>query len=226
MIETIDHKILAKSRIITEYRESNLVDYILGLLTEANNLEEVFQDILRKRYIETAEGAQLDIIGQIVGQSRNIIDGAFAKFFGFSANPSGSGFNTVDFWDGSEPPTVTSFLSDEEYRKYIIAKIYTNHSESTHEDFVKVFKALFGADTKVMTIDAGSAYAQVFLGGTLSAEDELLIKSADVNKILPRPGGVRIEYFKWAGGGPFAFAANPLAIGFNNGGFFKPIGEV
>lgn len=76
MITQIDHEVLGQSRVATQFREStNLIAYILNLLIEANNLEQVFFDINDGRYIDSAIGTQLDILGSIVGQERIYVSG-------------------------------------------------------------------------------------------------------------------------------------------------------
>ena len=75
MITQIDHKVLGQSRLATQFREStNLINCILNLLIEANNLEQVLLDISTDRYLDSAIGVQLDILGIIVGQSREVIN--------------------------------------------------------------------------------------------------------------------------------------------------------
>ena len=225
MIPPINHADKAISRLAVQFRESpNLIGYIRALVAEGDDLETVFHQILNERSIDTSAGAQLDILGELVGQSRNVIDGAFVTYFGFLGNPNATGFNTDPFWDGISPLTATGFLTDAQYRQYIKAKIAVNYSTGVHGDFVTVFKILFGSATKVMTENLGNANARVYIGHNFTPEDELLIVSSDKNKILPRAAGVNIEYLKFPAGGPFGFAANPLAGGFNNGGFFSSIG--
>ncbi len=74
-VTPIDHKALALSRLITQYRESsNLISYQQGLLVEAQNLEDMFQQLINERSINTATNAQLDDVGNIVGQSRQVGD--------------------------------------------------------------------------------------------------------------------------------------------------------
>lgn len=71
VVTPIDHLELAESRIATQFRESeNFINYIGALLVEADTLEEVFFEILTERFLDTAIGVQLDIIGVIVGQDR------------------------------------------------------------------------------------------------------------------------------------------------------------
>ena len=227
MTDPINHIDLAISRLAVQFKESpNLIGYISALLQEGEDLELVFQQILNERSIDTAVGTQLDIIGEIVGQSRNVIDGAFIPFFGFLNQPSGTGFNGAPFWNGQDPTITTGFLTDDQYRNYIKAKIITNHAGGAHEDFVSVFKALFGSSTGVLTEDIGNANAKIYIAHTFTPEDELLVRASKKNRILPKPAGVGVEYFKLPQGGPFAFADNPLSTGFSTGGFPSTIGVV
>lgn len=104
----IDHEELAISRLATQFREStNLINYIKALLTEADTLEQVLMDVIDKRWIDTAEGIQLDILGTIVAQSR-----------------------LVDLETG------TKVLNDVEYRLYIKNKIIVNQTSSTPEEII------------------------------------------------------------------------------------------
>ncbi len=79
--KAIDHKALAVSRVATQYRDSvNLIGYIKSLLYEADTLEQVFNELLEKRWIDTADGVNLDILGSIVGQSREFIDAEIFEY--------------------------------------------------------------------------------------------------------------------------------------------------
>lgn len=108
MSTPINHETLAISRLATQFREStNFINYIKALLTEADTLEQVIRDVIDKRWIDTAEGVQLDILGTIVQQSR-----------------------IVDLETG------TIQLTDEEYRLFIKNKIIVNQTHSTPEEII------------------------------------------------------------------------------------------
>lgn len=70
---TLDHTALVDDRIVTQFKQSpKLIAYIKSLLSEANTLEAVFQQLLNDRWVDTAVGVNLDILGAIVGVSRTI----------------------------------------------------------------------------------------------------------------------------------------------------------
>lgn len=49
---------------------NNITKLLAGLLTPVQDCENAFQQLLTMRSIDTAEGAQLDVIGKLVGQGR------------------------------------------------------------------------------------------------------------------------------------------------------------
>ena len=225
MIDPIDHKLKAIARLAVQFRESpNLIGYIQALLDEGDDLETAFQQILNERSIDTAIGVQLDILGEIVDQARHIQAGFFPAFFGFPGQPSGTGFNGAPFWNGTDPTTSDGDLTDDAYRLYIRAKAFTNSASSTHEDFVSVFKVLFGNDTRVTTLDVGNAHCDVLISHGFTPEEEQLLIHGKSNNTLPLAAGIQYRFLKTGGNGSVGFAGNPFATGFNNGGFLSEIG--
>lgn len=73
MLEHITtHDAEAQAYFIEQFKNSqNLRDLISIYMVFVQELEDVFQDIITQRMIDGAEGAQLDGIGEIVGQSRD-----------------------------------------------------------------------------------------------------------------------------------------------------------
>lgn len=53
---------------------NNITKLLTGLLTPAQDVENAFQQLLTQRQVNTAEGAQLDVLGRLVGQSRGGMD--------------------------------------------------------------------------------------------------------------------------------------------------------
>lgn len=71
----LDHQAAAKARLITAYKESEtLRNYLDAVLVLANDLEQVFCDLLNDRFIDTAEGEVLNLLGELVGQPRLVVD--------------------------------------------------------------------------------------------------------------------------------------------------------
>lgn len=196
--EPIDHKELAVSRLATQYRESvRLIAYIKSLLYEADTLERVFKDLLEKRWIETAEGVNLDILGSIVGQTREFIDAEIFEYFGFADNPIAQSFGTLSdpgiggrFIEVGESTTGIRLLSDDEYRTFIKARIVRNATSSTPEEIIAQLRYLF--DSPLILIREGlEASYEISIGKRLTLNKKSIIEQTD---IVPKTAGVSASY--------------------------------
>lgn len=200
MITPIDHQVLAIERLATQFKNAtNLIAYINALLEESNELETTFGDLLDKRYIDTAEGVQLDIIGEIVGQPRSFSETVAGIFFGFvgSIGSGDEGFGTIG--DPLEGETFRS-LSDVEYnefvaddttyRLFIRSKIVKNHTKVTINDVIEVTLSGVTSVTDFEIQEFEAAYKIAF-NGILTDEDKILLSRTD---FIPKPAGVGLSF--------------------------------
>lgn len=66
-----DHVARAQERLLTQFRDSPKLNALLGaLVLEVQSSEDVIFDVILLRYIDAAEGVNLDIIGRYVGRER------------------------------------------------------------------------------------------------------------------------------------------------------------
>lgn len=217
MSDLIEHKDLAISRLATQYRESpNLIAYIRALFVEADNLEEVFQSLLTERWIDTAVGVNLDILGAIVGQPRVLVDATILSYFGFSPDPGASSYGTVTdpsiggrFRAIDESTTGNRRLTDDEYRFFIRARIVKNSITPTIQSLVDFFKLLF--DAPEILISEGNTFYQVAIGKLLTANEKAFITSTD---IIPKVAGVGVGYINYTADEAFSFSGIPTGLGF------------
>jgi len=220
MATTIDHKKQAVSRLAVQFSEStNFINYMITLLTEADTLEEVFQSIIDERFIDTAIGVQLDVLGAIVGQPREFIGADIFGYFGFAVNPASGSFGSVldpslgeRFRVLGEPITGIRILTDTEYRLFIRAKIIANKTLSTPEDIIEQISFLFAAD-QVIFQDGDTEYS-VAIGRVLSSEEKAVLFNTD---IVPKTAGVRVNYtVNYDFENFFGFAGVPNSAGFGS----------
>ena len=218
--KVINHKEKAESRLATEYRDSvRLIGYIRSLLYDANNLEQVFKDIVDNRWIETASGVNLDILGSIVGQSREFIDAEIFDYFGFFDNPIAQSFGTVDdpgiggrFRIIGEPTQGLRQLSDDEYRLFIKARIIKNTTSSTPEEIISLLGFLFDTDL-ILFIDGNTSY-DISIGKRLSLNEKSIISQTD---IVPKTAGVSASYItEFDSNDFFSFKTIPGSLGFGS----------
>lgn len=197
----LDHQSLGRSRVATQYTESQkFLAYIRALLDSSAELEAVLQKVAEQTDIDIAEGVNLDVIGEIVGISRIIPASVQLAFFGFQDNAAALNFGEEGaqgvggrFYDEGEPYLATSVLNDPEYRMLILAKIVKNHAIGTNEDVISGLSYLFGGGNMAIQVaveDIGNMAIQVAVGRPLTYLEKVLISHLD---ILPRPAGVRIS---------------------------------
>ena len=99
--------------------------------------------MIQRRDIDSAQGAQLDIIGEIVGQRRVLAQADLYPFFGFEGHLASQSFGSY------YKPTIGGYwysygsriggdveLNDDQYRQIIKAKIIKNNAHGLNEDFI------------------------------------------------------------------------------------------
>ena len=232
-MSSIEHKELAISRIATQFKEStNLITYIKTLLLESDNLEQVFCDLLEKRWIDTADGVQLDILGSIVGQSREFIDAEVFDYFGFSINPISQSFGTLnDLGTGgrfrfiNESVSGLRKLTDDEYRLFIKARIMANSTSSTPEDIISQIRFIFDSPL-VLLVDGDTKY-EINIGRRLTLNEKSILSNTH---LIPKTAGVIGSYVtEFDSFDFFSFQGIPNNSGFgsiNNSGLGGKFGNL
>jgi hypothetical protein len=100
----------ALARLPQQHKDkANIRALVSALVGPAQAIEDAIWQLYTLRRVDTAEGVQLDLLGDVVGQPR----------------------------DG---------LSDDDYRRYIRARIATNRSLGVVEDLIKITRLVVGDD--------------------------------------------------------------------------------
>jgi len=198
MIDQIDHRALAESRLVTQFKESpNLINYIKLLLRENDDLEQVFQNICSMRWIDTAVGVNLDVIGDIVGQDRGFSQTVADTFFGFIGAIGADTFGTSgdtnigsNFRSTSDVEFIDVVFDDATYRIFIRSKISKNKTRVTINEVIDVvLQGVTSAAT--VTVSETMANFKLTFPGLLSDTDKLLLARTPY---APRPAGVGVIY--------------------------------
>lgn len=194
----IDHQGLVDSLILTQYREAtNLVAYTKAFLKESDEIEEVLRQLLDERFIDTAVGDQLDILGVIVGLPRTSAEYISNPFFGFltaigartystlAAPSTGGTWRTL-----ADPDSLPQILDDDVYRGFLKAKIERNHTDGTIEDVITVVELLFPTETIEIT-EPATAEFNIKIVAILTDTEKLILAR---NQFIPKPAGVFVTY--------------------------------
>ena len=207
-ISQIEHRDLAESRMASEFSGSiNLIGYIRALITESDNLEQVFQDLLYKRSIDTAFGVQLDILGSLIGQSRELIDADLVGYFSYQGVVEGLGFGDLNdpsvggrYISLNEPTSGTRVLSDDEYRVFLRARTIKNSTRSTVNEILDMIVFVLDAE-KVVMIEGHTSYS-IAIGKVLSVGEKGFINGTD---LIPKTLGVGVTYSEFDPASYFAY---------------------
>lgn len=149
--------------VTSQYQNSpKFLEWLRVVIEMCKDIQDCTEQMVSAFDIDSALGNQLDILGSIIGQTR------FLKF---------------------DPTESSSYLSDEDYRKVLKLRTYTNYWDgklhSLHSAWNKVFP-----DCSMVIDDQQNMSAEITLTGRLSS----VIKEMIYNDlIIPRPEGV--EYF-------------------------------
>lgn len=226
--EVIDYTEEARTRVTEQFKNKEVFDNYVQILTKGQiDLENTYKDLLQLRDIDSATGAQLDIIGRIVGQDRELIAADLYDFFGMQG-----ALNAFPMGDTSDPTIGGIFysfgldlggnveLDDETYRTFIRAKIFKNITASTPEQFIQAIKLIFGID-QVAIIQDGDGQAIVLLGAQLTDFQRVLLTYISYSqgypsRLVPKTVGVRINYGQFLPGQYFGFQDSPGALGFGD----------
>lgn len=181
---------------------------VKALLQPAQGIQGALRDLFDKRWLDQAEGEQLDGIGEIVGLSRVIDEAILTKFFGFAGQPSIGGFGEARIRRAYENPLVGSTtLQDPEYRKLLYWKIALNNGHGTAPEIVAALKPIFGVN-RVIVKNAGNAKIRIWISKIPGPSDVLM---ANPYRWVPKAAGVGVKIITGSTEKPF---------GFSNQGFY------
>jgi len=201
-MESIDYTELVNSRLTGLFSKDNGV--FAAIVTSITDTLDQYQSeyiniISNLLSIDNSEGAQLDLIGKIVGQDRVLANFYDTPYFGFEDAPLAQSFGTV-----SNPSTGGKFrsitntnvgenrlLTDVEYRRIIKARILKNNSRSTLNDFLQVVNMIDNSTTTSITINT-SCNGVVNLVNPSNILYYFLTNRYSKDSIIPIPLGVRL----------------------------------
>jgi hypothetical protein len=182
---------------------------------EMDELNQSINDLKNRRWIDTAEGVQLDGIGEIVDRNRQIDKAIAVQVFGFQGQPNIAGFGEARFRGADESTLATYILDDSEYKLVLALKAMKNNSRATAEDTINSLKYIYNAHA-ISYEEVGNANVIVGIGKKLTDNEKMLANAVD---LVVRAGGVGMKYKSYYPSNYFGFLGQPNACGFGVGSF-------
>ena len=214
------------SLITSEHNQRPKFKAMVGAVAGAwGSVYDFTQTIPAKFDLDAAEGAQLDVIGLWVGQTRLIPNVLLVQYFNFVGNPAALNFGEEGiasiggrFYSEGEPVDASTILADPEYRTIIRARIVRNTAKGLTSDFIRSLQFIFNAPAIID--DPADMTVGIFIGRYLSLTELAIITGLD---ILPRPAGVRIRTRGYYDGtGYLGFEGQVNALPFAEEGYNGP----
>lgn len=203
-------------RLAWQFTDSlNFKAFIEAFLSELKELDDSGEQLLLERYLDTAVGAQLDGIGEIVGLPRPTAPNTEPGFFGFVNDPTALGFG--DLYDPLLGGHFISFdlyrviIDDDTYRHLIRAKIIKNQTAMTVEDTIRLISFLYG-EVEVRYFLEVNLLPRYDIGKILSDFEKELLET-----FLPTLIGIdKVNYHTVYTSTPFSFAEDINGLGFGD----------
>lgn len=227
-LEKVDYLEQARERVTSQFEGQDVFDRYLQLMIEGQEeLEQVFQDLLEKRSIDTAEGEQLDVIGRIVGQPREFIDTALVPYFAFEGYPLAQSYGDLNnaslgglYYSDGDPLEGNTLLNDEQYRLFIKVKIIKNTTTCTPDEFLNLVSFVFNAEVSNISSEGGGAFT-ILIGKELTSFERKLLNYKTTSEgyevsFIPKPVGVRINFGQFNSDNYFGFQGAPKAKGYGD----------
>lgn len=117
--------------------------FIRSFYSPVQRATDSVDQLLFLRGVDTSSGRQLDGVGDIVGLSRLVEEGAYGDFFGFASQPSGRAFGVARMRKEGEAWATSTMLPEEEFRTSIRGKILLNNGHGTSYEIEKAARQLF-----------------------------------------------------------------------------------
>lgn len=179
---------MVNNRIYAQYRDKpkavawyNIVPSLAGQISDA------YEQVRTSYNIDTANAAELDVIGRIVVIDRSYESSVtFNPDTYFGADTLAAQFGGNDSQFESVGTTITEEISNEIYRVLIKAKIAKNNSDATLDGVVKALEYITGV-SPISVIDNEDMTFSVSFGAELNDTQRFVLNTFD---ILPKPQGV------------------------------------
>ncbi len=149
----VNYQDQARERVTQQFKDKPNIDNLLKVWLQGHQeLEETLLDIELIKDIDEASGVQLDNIGNIIGQFRELLDISATGYFGFDSDPGAQPFGSVDnnqgglYFSLDNPESGVISLSDTLYRTFLNAKIAQNNAGTNPEEIIRVTQRIFSSD--------------------------------------------------------------------------------
>lgn len=165
----------------------DFVSTVSALVQPMADLLVLYASLTPRYDLDTAVGAQLDVVGQWIGVSR-VLTVALANPF-FSWDEVGLGWDEGSWWSPDNPLTELIVLPDDAYRTLLRARAANNQWDGTIPGAYAIWNILFAGTGRTIDITDNEDMTMVFtLRGT--PPDAITLALLNDGLLSLRPAGV------------------------------------
>ena len=186
-----------------------LHDESASVMESAVNMSDVLN-------IDKATGFSLDLVGAHVGTPRQVQQYIPRKYFGFYGL-NGEAFGVGRFYRYGEPQADSTYLTDDDYRFTIKAKILKNYQDATLSNIARSMRMLLGDGAQVYD---GLDMTMAIVVPEKSINDFRMFAIMNLD-IMVRPVGVYYRFITSVPENYFGFSNDPNSKGFGVGKFAR-----
>lgn len=177
-----------RATVLSQYANSPVMLALIDGLAEAIDLGPRFNDFYAAVWdIDQAQGFGLDIWGRIVDVRRALYISS-ETYLGFSDDTDAQPFGQGVFYAG-QALTPNYLLTDDAYRRLILAKAALNITDSAIPSINTILRALFPDYGNVYVRDNRDMTMTYVFGAVPSKVDYAIVTQSGA---LPRPAGVSV----------------------------------
>lgn len=142
--------------------------------------------------LDNAIGAQLDVLGLWIGVSRQLSTPLTNVYFAFDTE--GVGFDEGAWWSTFQPQNQLVFLSDDQYRLLLRARIANNNWDGTITGAYSIWNTVF-ASTGYGILIQNAAVMHIVFALTGKVPDAVTLALFTGGYLNIKPAGVHIDAF-------------------------------
>ena len=195
-MEEQDYKTIARSRLTDRHRSDDTFLAILDTAIEIKDLRQTQYLELGSKFldIDQSTGKNLDVIGNLIGESRTLVNFINRPYFGYQGARLAESFD-VGYWYSlyKNKYGTLHVLNDEEYRRVLKARVLKNCSKSSRNSLVSVLNTLTGNTSTTIVEQEDNKAIQISLQDDDGLVSYYLSKYKNDRNLIPVPLGRRIE---------------------------------
>lgn len=164
-----------------------LVDLKVLRQQQCINLTDTFLDI------DKSIGVNLDVIGKLIGQPRELVNFINEPYFGFQGAYLAQEFD-VGYWYSLYQNKLGTLkvLSDEQYRRVLKARVIKNSSKNTRDDLLNVINLLTNNNLSRVN-EPYHGVVELYLSDETGIASYFTSKYKNDQNLIPLPLGFRLD---------------------------------